>query len=424
MDYATLAKILNDTAQENEQTSPYRPLIGTFDAIGDASLQIGAKSGDYKTGIIGSLVSGLLGGATQGINNNYVAGKNQQAADILWRSIQGQNSEIPDGMAPSVFAQVNTGGELFRRQRELEQQQLDQRVEAQLAAKGLIKDETSGQYRAAPGMLEANNQLEGLTDQTSNALAKLNLGEELSADEATALSRSPLGLQRLANSLEQTNAVSDRFNQKFDFTKSERALPGYTNITGATPTSTQVNKLREVIRSNDEVKNALKALKETGDQDGFFKLVGSDAQMQAALRSSIFNAYRKRTGSGARLEGPEGQMIKAMTPKVLAGDPLGALSAAAMGRNQQEFADNMIKYLDEDRDLQLFSQGFKANNRELGFYPKDELDKFNLSQLLEQQTPSPVEEATGTAQYSLSDLQAAGYSQAEIQALQAQGYVK
>lgn len=384
IDLSTIFAALTAADKQAQADNPFNPLSSFGDQLGDLSIKasVGKKPADAA---IAGLISGLVSGGASNLGRGYVQKQDDLAYQLMADNLGGGPSVFkkPDAMSPSVFNVVRNAGGLYDEQQAVDRQDEQRKLGLVLAQKG-IKLGEDGSWSLIPGAQQAQADMEGTgSPLVQSYLYKLRTGQPTSPEEQQAFSHSPLEVQRLGDTIDYRNAVDERFGKNFGFKVGERELPGYTNVTGATPPTATINNLREKITANQEVKNALEKLKATGDEGGFMQLVGSNAQAQAALQSSIFNAYRKRTGSGARLEGPEGDMIKAMTPQVLAGDALGAIKAASLGRNQKEFADFMIKFLDEDQDAALFSQGFKANNRPLNFYPKDQVEKFGLSGLAE-----------------------------------------
>lgn len=221
----------------------------------------------------------------------------------------------------------------------------------------------------------------------------------------------------------QQGGVASRADRGMDFKEGERNLPGFTNVTGATPSTTIVNQLRTKKEGSDQIVNLLEEMKKTGDSSGFMTLVGQDAAMQEMLQGALFNANRVRTNSGANFTETEQNMVKSSIPKTLAGDPVGAVKALMLGRDQKEFADAMIKFIKADRDVNMFSQGFKSNTRPLSFYPKEMRESYGL--IDENGTPSPSSnQSQDVPKYKEQDLTKAGYSAADIQALKLQGVVE
>ena len=92
MDYNNLYQILSQVNDENEAASPYTPFNSAMGQIGTAAIQLGAKDGDYKTGILGALLSGILGGAGQSLSNNWVEDKNEQAVGLFNDAISARKT--------------------------------------------------------------------------------------------------------------------------------------------------------------------------------------------------------------------------------------------------------------------------------------------------------------------------------------------
>lgn len=424
--------------QQAKANSPYAPVSQFTEQMNPTILQA-AGSGQYKPGesMAAGLINGLIGGFSQNLTNSYADKQNNLAYQAMSNAMTGKGGK-PEGIHPSVFAPIQAAGGVFKLGRGFEQEDEDRRLQQQvrsnLALKGVRVNEDDS-YEAIPGAVDAFNAIEGISPMIQNAIYKTRMGEQLSPEEQQAVASAPMGVQRQISNYEYQQGVQGRFNENFDFKKSERALPGYQNITGAQPSTTVLNTLRTKIQGTEEIKNLLRNLKQSGDTDGFFNIIGESAQMQEAIQGALFNANRLRTNSGANFTATEQAMVKSSMPKTLAGDPLGALRAAMLGRDQSEFADIMMKFVDADKDIALFSQGYKANNRPLTFYPQDLVQQFGLGDL--DSGTSPIEEATQgsaastsagqqqqAAQYSEQDLISAGYSAEDIQALKAQGAIR
>lgn len=363
-------RMLDSVQSAGLDDSPFSALVkGSQDA--NEYLVKNAPKARIGEALIGGILTGAMGGLAQRGQKSFMNGQEEAIQGALdnWR--QGKTFERGN-MSRSVFNRlkdVTAAQGLAEAQRNTQENSDLERAQKLKLAPGY--DDTLMQGPEAQGAMEA-----------------LLNKKELTPEQAAVVSKLPLSALRAFQGQQQLNNVGDRFEQNLSFKKGERELPGFTNVTGATPPISAINEARTKIQSNEEVKTALRALKESGDVEGFYKLAGENAQVQAALSSSVFNAYRKRTGSGARLEGPEGAMLQSMTPQVLAGNFMGALKAGLLGRDQGKFAEMMMNFLDEDRDIALFSQGFKNNSRDLKFYPKDIKQRFGLDALEAEESPA------------------------------------
>ena len=419
-DYTSiLTALTGGTDKAIEETNPWSGLESFTNQFGSAITQA-APNYDLQDSLIAGLLTGAIGGLTKNFSNSYKNEQKDYASQAVKDLIEGKalSRDTYQGN-PSVFnvlEQSKNAVDLANSQDALERQRaLDQQI----------------QLKQTPGYEDLAIGAPNVQDLE----VKIRSGQPLTEDDYKLYSTLPVSSKRILQQVETQHAiegrskgVQNRFEEGLSVKKGEREIPGFTNVTGNILPLTTVNQIREKVGANEEVKNALYKLKTTGDATSFMALTGNDASAQAALQSSIFNAYRKRTGSGARLEGPEGDMIKAMTPKVLSGDPIGAIKAAMLGRDQQQFADFMIKFLDEDRDMSLFSQGLKANNRPLSFYRADDVQRLGLGDALKAELGASVSSSTpnsligpmGASGPSSSNIDRASL-EAEAAALKAQG---
>lgn len=185
-------------------------------------------------------------------------------------------------------------------------------------------------------------------------------------------------LEATANNRGILSAAGETARQSLELKKSQLVIPGYDYVTEARPTGEEAPKIRSQLKENARLKDLFTRVIES-EADPLTTITGNEGAEFAALRGMIFNAYRKLTGSGARLEGPEGAMIDAMTPAMMAGDLTSALKAAALNRDPREFAKSMMSMIDQSQDAELFeAYGLKRKNLAMDQYSPAAIDKLGV----------------------------------------------
>lgn len=264
MDATTLYQILAQANEENQAASPYAGFNDAMGQIGDASIQLGAKSGDYKTGIIGALLSGLVGGAGKSLSNSWVADQNTQAADLLNQAISGRAIARPDGMSPSVFSKVQNSGNIWGVQQKVAQQQAQQQAQQELEGK------------IAGKLIDAAADDPYKFQQTKESLGALLRGENVpqpltkNGDLLSEVSKLPSGLQTQAikevaiakSNEDSTAAANSAFDSALGLDSIKSAIPltdDYTTMKNLQTTLSDVVQRQQGFEKSDKAMARLMA---------------------------------------------------------------------------------------------------------------------------------------------------------------------
>lgn len=161
--------------------------------------------------------------------------------------------------------------------------------------------------------------------------------------------------------------VQSRSDRTFEQGKKKSALFGYEPIDDSVVLDTaDVTKYRQKIAAIQDVKGKLESL---AGKD-LTQIAGQDAQSQAATAALLFQSFRNMTGSGANLTANEVGLINDMSPALAAGNLTEALKRGALGRDQNVFAKDLSKMLQDGLDTEIFSLGLKRKGKDLASYPK------------------------------------------------------
>lgn len=283
MDYNNLYQILSQVNDENEAASPYTPFNSAMGQIGTAAIQLGAKEGDYKTGILGALLSGILGGAGQSLSNSWVEDKNAQATDLLDQAITGKTLQRPDGMTPSVFSKVQNAGSIWKDQQEQAQQQAEQELQSKIVGKALEKA-IENPYQAERYLQTANKLLGG---QTTEPLTRENIDPEAARYESL--------LQKYQGNAGLAEAEFNRGKEA-----SQLEALGLDKI-GNLPSNLQTQAIKELAVSNSNeassqiANEAFNVATELGSLSSAIPFTDSNTKLSNA-RNTLMDVVQKQQG--------------------------------------------------------------------------------------------------------------------------------
>lgn len=181
----------------------------------------------------------------------------------------------------------------------------------------------------------------------------------------------------LMNALTGDIGVQGRSDRTAGYKEKQSALFGYEPIDDKVMlTPGEKKDWDEKISATNSIVDKFDILAKSGDLNA---ITGQDSATQAAISAELFNKFRVLTNSGARLEEKEAQMLRAMMPRVAAGDLSGAIKAGLLGRDQKVFANDLKDLLTRSLDVELLSVGFKNKNKPLSAYPEETVKRLGLS---------------------------------------------
>lgn len=331
-----------------------------------------------------------LAGFTQNFAQGYGKKQVKQEQEDLAKGVAAAlTSENPQEKLKEVSPTLASAYELQIAQAKQKQQELAQKMGLDLQKYQMQQDYSHGlqrermaeqagysaQLKAIPTARAEQNW-----DNPAAApiVGKLARNELLTPEEARTMDTLSKGDMRLATSALGLGNTQGRFNAGEDKKEAKQAIPGYENVAGNYLTDPVINKLYDKKAGAEKIVNLLKEVKKTGDSSGFMTLVGQDAAMQEMLRGSLMNAQRVFTGSGASFTDSEQKMIASSIPAMLSADPSRAIKSMLLGRDQKQFTDAMIKFVEAEKDLEMFSYGLKNKNRPMSFYPQDLVSSYGV----------------------------------------------
>ena len=213
MDLNQVFAVLQQADQQAQKTNPY----GGFESISD---QLGgvitkaAGSGNYGFGeILGaSLLDGLMGGVAQHYGNEYRADQNKMAMDSLANIWKGGDAAKPDGMNSNVWASISGPGQLFKAQRDIENQQLGLKADLELrndVKKAMITEAVKNPYSPfSQKILQGLGISADAPAQPAPEAAPMVSGPGMSPGSGN-FAADPLDLSKFANAATAGNMIAD-----------------------------------------------------------------------------------------------------------------------------------------------------------------------------------------------------------------------
>lgn len=136
MDLSVLLAGLTAADKAAQQSNPYAPFDSAAQGIGSVLLK-GAQNYSVGDNLVAGLLTGIAGGYSQHLGDEYVKQQDSLARSLLQEAMHGTaNGGIqPEDMAPQVFSAVKQTGDLFNvtRQMELEDEKRQAALRAQTA---------------------------------------------------------------------------------------------------------------------------------------------------------------------------------------------------------------------------------------------------------------------------------------------------
>lgn len=188
------------------------------------------------------------------------------------------------------------------------------------------------------------------------AIAKGLMGQELTEEEATALSRQPVGAINAYRGMQSQKGIQGRHEDNFDYKQGKSDVGPFKRINEDVPLikaenakklETQWSVLDDVVRLTDEMA-----------KDSSFALTGEEAIANRVYNDVLKNTFRLATGSGAHFTEMEMKLIDGtIIPTLSAGRTLDTVIAAATGRDKQIIADTIKKALVVGFDVKMGALG-------------------------------------------------------------------
>ena len=367
------AQLLKDNASTN---NPYAGAAAGIDSMLGTIPQYNMKPWE-------ALLAGALGGFASGALKGYgESSQNKKTSEITQKLLAAFDAQ--GGIDTSVIAQTPEIAkyapliELNDLQEKNEEQKALRKLTTELAAKG-------------PKMLTMQEGMDSVTyaqDPLSGTLTEVARGPKFKPSASPGEANQKL-LDALVNSgnLDPSIAgavdsqrdletalraigqagLQNRFNTNKTVERRKSSLFGYEPLDQSFMLQpSELDDLRNKVGSTQEVISKLETL---AGQD-LTQIAGRDSATQQATAAMMFQAFRNKTGSGANLTKNEESLIKAMMPKLAAGDLVGAITAGALGRDQNQFSKDLQVLLQEGLDIDLFSRGLRRKSRDVSTYPQ------------------------------------------------------
>ena len=175
MDLSQIFAVLTQADQQAQANSPYSGFENVSNQFAPVFGKL-AASGDYGLGetLGGSFLNGMFGGAMHGLNQDWTANQNQMAQDTLFKLWGGKDAARPDGMDAGVYNKVSGYGKLFSAQRDMENQQLDQKANRDFEleiAKTMVSEAVKNPYST-----QSQQILQKYSTQSQQILQKYGFG--------------------------------------------------------------------------------------------------------------------------------------------------------------------------------------------------------------------------------------------------------
>lgn len=223
------------------------------------------------------------------------------------------------------------------------------------------------------GVLGANRQLQKELEvaKYKDQLETLPAGAQASALQSLGvdpgLELSPSQLRVLINAKE-----AGRRQEGQTFRQGQSELAGFRNVGNAVLTPQVISRLSAEREGVSETTQLLMRYIENPEA-----LVGQESAINAALSGMLMNAQRRMTGSGANFTDTEQKMVRDALPAMAAGNLAEWTRRNALGRDQQQFARDLIGVYQKTSDFVLAdTYGLLRNDVPLEYYPKKILAKW------------------------------------------------
>lgn len=252
MDLSVLLSGLAAADKAAQQSNPYAPFDSAATGIGSALLK-GAQNYSIGDNLIAGLVTGLAGGYSQHLGDEYVKQQDSLARTLLQQAISGSPDAgiQPEDMAPAVFSAVKNYGDIFKTSRGLEIE--DEKRQAALRTKSAVEQAAA----LAP--------LDVATD-----IAKKRAELQIAQSAYPGLAGVPPGLQddviKQRQQLQQSNkidaAIDNYFEQAKQIGSFSALVPGTTganDMNGIQVGLTNMLQAAQGREMNDSARKALQA---------------------------------------------------------------------------------------------------------------------------------------------------------------------
>lgn len=164
MDISALIAGLTAADKAAQASNPYTPFESAATGIGSALLK-GAQNYSLPENVIGGLLTGLVGGYSQHLGDDYIKNQNSLARSLLYDAIAGSPAAAvqPEDMAPNVFSVTKNYGDALRagtildNQKAIQQGNIDLRnAVTGTVVKGIL--DNPWKAKVALGMLGGNGE--------------------------------------------------------------------------------------------------------------------------------------------------------------------------------------------------------------------------------------------------------------------------
>lgn len=170
---------------------------------------------------------------------------------------------------------------------------------------------------------------------------------------------------------------ADRRQNNQDFNQGKSEVPGFYNVSNAKLNPTTVIEIGKKREGLSQVTQLLSQFAENPNS-----VVGQESAINAAVSGLLMNAERLRTGSGANFTNTEQSLISRAAPHIAAGDLFGWMQQELLGRDQQQFARDLINLHQKTSDYTLAdTYGLLRQDVPNQYYPPNILKKWGLNDL-------------------------------------------
>lgn len=358
-----------------------------------------------------SILAGVLGGFGSGVLKGIGTASADQKASSIATKLATALQAAPEDRA-ELFKDIPDGAKYGAL---LEVQDVQDKIEAK-KARQLLLEKLATQD---PKIFQVQQGTQNITmqrDPLTGVVSQIGAGPKFAPRAETEVDPAvqPLFIKQLARSLGvgeddpsiaaaakdikavtalrglDANAdISERFKANKDQVKRQTTLFGYEPIDDSFQLSpTELDDLRNKVAATQEIKSKLEVL---SDKD-LTQIAGQDAQTQAALSASLFQAFRNKTGSGANLTANEKDLIDQMSPALAAGNLGEAIKRGLLGRDQKQFSKDLQGILQDGLDVEMFGRGLKRKTKSLDSYPASLRETMGVSSV----TPASGASSTNT----------------------------
>lgn len=377
--------------------NPYLRFKAVPDRLQDLTLQA-AGTGKFKMKdlIASALISGLGSGIADSFAQDY-AGRAQDAAfGAIEGGLSGESIDRPDVLSPGLFKKLDNQGRLFRLQTQLGQVQRAQDLKNEIAAEGA---------KAAQKILGENAAWEQLNaDVQAPTVQGAAQGGEVEPGAAAVVME---GLDPLDAELARMNPNNPRYKVlAAERTRLDQMFNDVQQSLEKGPAASDYRARRESLQSLLANLNNNDTAADLAIIAGFQRTIDPGVSVRGEDVSTIREGQAYLTKLFGDISGwfTSDNRLKPEFREKLAAAAIN--TANASGSEFEGFAQQRLAQLPESR-------------RKKVAYIKHE--PFNLENYVKQQEAAI---RGAVPQYSMQDLQAAGYSESDIAALRQQGVVR